>query len=310
MGWWRFRDKTAHSEAEWVPMTLPKDAATREPEAEDAGFATGGMQAGGARGFRESMDRASAFVGLRSARPDGTGYKPGEAGPGLVPFASEGPEGHRERMRDRLLDRGADGLADYELVEMVLFLAQPKGDTKPIAKRVINRFGSYAATLAAPPRDLAQVPGVGRHSVAALKLVHASAIRLARSEVMIGPVLGNWDQLMGYLNAILVHERIEQFRILFLDTKNHLLSDEQQGRGTVNHTPVYPREVARRALELHAAAVILVHNHPSGDPSPSGADIEMTMQIESALKTVAVLLHDHVIVGNGTWLSLKKEGLL
>jgi DNA repair protein RadC len=311
MGWWRFRDKAGQPEGEWIPMAMPKDAAPVKRPGEDGGFATGGMQAGGSRGFRESMDRASAFVGLRSARPEATPAGAMDEGQAtVVPFSSEGPDGHRERMRDRLLDRGPDGLADYELVEMVLFLAQPKGDTKPIAKRVINRFGSYAATIAAEPRDLAKVPGVGRHSVAALKLVHASAIRLTQSQVKIGPVLGNWDQLMGYLNAILVHERIEQFRILFLDTKNHLLADEQQGRGTVNHTPVYPREVARRALELHAAAIILVHNHPSGDPQPSGADIEMTMQIESALKTVAVLLHDHVIVGNGTWLSLKKEGLL
>jgi DNA repair protein RadC len=225
-------------------------------------------------------------------------------------FWSEGPHGHRERMRDRLLDRGPDGLADYELLEMLLFFAQPKGDTKPVAKRLINRFGSYANALAAPAQVLEAVPGIGRHSVAALKLVHAAAVRLARAEVIDGPVLNNWDRLTGYLNAAMAREKVEQFRILFLDTKNRLIADEMQGRGTINHTPVYPREVAKRALDLHAAAVILVHNHPSGDPTPSMADIDMTLQIQRLLKALDVALHDHMIVGNGKYTSLRQEGLL
>ena len=199
---------------------------------------------------------------------------------GAVPFPSTGPQGHRQRLRDKLLGRGADSLADYELLEMLLFFAQPKGDTKPLAKRAINQFGSFGAVLSAPARELFEVPGLGEHSVAAIKLVQASAVRLARAEIQHAPVLSNWDVLIDYLRAVQGRERVEQFRILFLDTRNRLLADEAQARGTVNHTPVYPREVAKRALELHATAVILVHNHPSGDPTPSRADIEMTQDIE------------------------------
>lgn len=179
------------------------------------------------------------------------------------PFASTGPQGHRDRMRLKLLDRGPDALADYEMLEMLLFYAFRKGDTKPLAKALINRFGSFAGVLAAPQRELLDTPGLGTHSVAALKLVHASALRLAQAEVREQPVLNNWDRLMDYLNAVMARERIEQFRILFLDAKNRLLADEAQARGTVNHTPVYPREIVRRALELHATALILVHNHPT-----------------------------------------------
>ena len=213
-------------------------------------------------------------------------------------------------MRDRLLDRGPDGLADYELLEMLLFLIQPKGDTKPLAKRLINRFGSYAKVLAATQQELFAVPGVGRHTLAALKLMHGGALRLARAEVLDQPILGNWDQLMAYLNAVMAREKVEQFRILFLDTKNRLIADELQGRGTINHTPVYPREVTRRALELHAASLILVHNHPSGDPTPSMADLEMTTQVQRILQSLGMALHDHIIVGNGSWISLRKEGFL
>ncbi len=151
---------------------------------------------------------------------------------------------------------------------------------------------------------------MGEAGAAALKTVQAAALRLMRSEVQARPVLSNWDALMGYLNAQVARERVEQFRILFLDGKNRLLADEAQARGTVNHTPVYPREVAKRALELHATALILVHNHPSGDPTPSRADIEMTGEIKRAVTTLGVVLHDHVVVGNGTWLSFKAEGLL
>jgi DNA repair protein RadC len=213
-------------------------------------------------------------------------------------------------MRDRLLDRGPDSLADYELLEMLLFLAMPKGDTKPLAKSLINRYGSFARVLTAPQPELLDTPGLGPHSVAALKLVQASALRMARAEVMDTPVLNNWDRLMDYLTAALARERTEQFRILFLDTKNRLIADEAQARGTVNHTPVYPREVVRRALELHATALILVHNHPSGDPTPSRPDIEMTQEVKAAASILSIALHDHVIVGNGRWLSFRREGLL
>ena len=226
------------------------------------------------------------------------------------PFPSTGPQGHRARMRERLLTRGAESLADYELLEMLLFFAFKKGDTKPLAKELINRFGSFARALCAPTHERLEARGLGVHSVAALKLVQEAAVRLARAEVMDQPVLNNWDRLMDYLNAVLAREKIEQFRILFLDPRNRLIADEAQARGTVNHTPVYPREVVKRALELHATALILVHNHPSGDPTPSRDDIDMTREIRSAAQVLGVVLHDHVIVGNGRWLSFRREGLL
>ncbi len=213
-------------------------------------------------------------------------------------------------MRNRLLTVGPDALADYELVEMVLFIALPRRDTKPIARALISRFGSFAAAIAAPTQELRQIDGLGEAGLAALKTVQAAALRLARAEVLARPVLSHWDALMAYLNAMLARERVEQFRILFLDTRNHLLADEIQTRGTVNHTPVYPREVAKRALELHASALILVHNHPSGDPTPSRDDITMTREIQGAVKALGIVLHDHVIVGNGRYTSFRQEALL
>jgi DNA repair protein RadC len=213
-------------------------------------------------------------------------------------------------MREKLIARGADALADYELLEMLLFFAFKQGDTKPLAKTLINRFGSFAAVLSAPTAELQATRGLGPHAVAALRLVQASALRLARAEVMERPVLSNWDRLMDYLTAVLAREHVEQFRVLFLDPRNRLLADEAQARGTVNHTPVYPREVVRRALELHATALILVHNHPSGDPTPSREDVEMTREVQRAAATLGVVVHDHVIIGNGAWLSFKRQGLL
>ncbi len=213
-------------------------------------------------------------------------------------------------MRDKLLNRGPDALADYELLEMLLFYAMPKGDTKPLAKALINRFGSFAAVLAAPPKDLFAFAGLAEFGVSALKLVQASALRLAKAELTERPILNNWDRLTDYLNAVLGRERIEQFRVLFLDSKNRLLADELLGRGTVNHTPVYPREILKRALELHAMAIILVHNHPSGDPSPSDDDIDVTREIKAAANMLQIALHDHVIVGNGRCFSLRSNGLM
>jgi DNA repair protein RadC len=224
--------------------------------------------------------------------------------------AALGADGHRARMRNRLLTAGPDALADYELLEMVLFLALPRRDTKPISKSLMDRFGSFSNAIAAPLNDLRAVEGMGEAGAAALKTVHAAALRLARAEVMDRPVLANWDTLMAYLNAVMARERVEQFRVLFLDTKNRLLADEAQARGTVNHTPVYPREVVKRALELQATAIILVHNHPSGDPTPSRDDIEMTREVATAARALSIVLHDHVIVGNGRWLSFRREGLL
>ncbi|MBP0492084.1 DNA repair protein RadC [Roseomonas sp. SG15] len=258
--------------------------------------------------------------GARSTRPgfgggSGGNWRAAPRGRGAEgipdrPFASTGPQGHRGRLREKLLERGPDALADYELLEMLLFFAFKKGDTKPLAKSLINRFGSFAAVLAAPQAELMATRGLGEHSVAALKLVQAAALRLAKAEAAEMPLLNNWDRLLAYLNAAISREKVEQFRILFLDSKNRLIADEAQAKGTVNHTPVYPREVIRRALDLHATALILVHNHPSGDPTPSRSDVEMTMEIRRAGEIFSVVVHDHLIIGNGRHLSFKREGLL
>lgn len=220
------------------------------------------------------------------------------------------PKGHRARLRARFLSAGAEALADHELIEMTLFLALPRRDTKPLARALLARFESYANVISAPVADLLSIEGLGEAGVAALKLVQAASQRLARAEVLYRPILGNWDQLMAYLQTVLGREKTEQFRVLYLDNRNRLLADIPQARGTINHTPVYPREVIKRALELHAVALILVHNHPSGDPSPSEEDIQMTKAIKRAANALSIILHDHVVVGNGTWTSMRKAGLL
>lgn len=219
-----------------------------------------------------------------------------------------GAEGHRARMRDRLLRAGPDALADHEMLEMVLFLALPRRDTKPIARLLLARFGSFANAIAAPLAELRGIEGLGEAGIAALKLTQAAAIRLSRAEIQDRPVISNWDLLMTYLRTVVGRERVEQFRVLFLDTRNRLLADEAQAKGTVNHTPVYPREVVRRALELQASSIILAHNHPSGDPTPSRDDILMTQQIVEAAKVLSITVHDHMIVGNGRWVSLRQIG--
>ena len=219
-------------------------------------------------------------------------------------------DGHRNRMRARLLTAGPDSVADHELLEMVLFLALPRRDTKPIARALLTRFGSFAGAVSAPLPELRSVEGMGDAGAAALKTIQAAALRLVRAEVLNRPVLANWNRLIDYLTAVLARERVEQFRILFLDNRNCLLADEAQTRGTVNHTPVYPREVVKRALELHATALILVHNHPSGDPAPSADDIAMTKLVKQAVTALSMTLHDNVIVGNGRWFSFREEGLL
>jgi len=224
--------------------------------------------------------------------------------------APPGADGHRARMRERLLRAGPEALADHEMLEMILFLALPRRDTKPIARALLTRFRSFSGTIAAPLADLRGIEGLGEAGAAALKVVHAAALRLTRAEVIERPLLANWDRLMDYLTAAMAREPVEQFRVLYLDTRNRLLADEPQARGTVNHTPVYPREVVARALELRATAMILVHNHPSGDPTLSLADVEMTREVKAAASILSVLLHDHIIIGNGRWLSFRQEGLL
>jgi DNA repair protein RadC len=265
------------------------------------------------KGFSENAAGAEIFDALprggSSVPHPATSSSPQSDATGQ-PFASTGPQGHRARMREKLLNRGPDALADYELLEMLLFYAMPKGDTKPLAKALINRFGSFASVLTAPQKELFAVSGLAEFGIAALKLVHASSLRLIKAELADRPILNNWDRLTEYLNAVLGRERIEQFRVLFLDSKNRLLSDDLLGRGTFNHTPVYPREVLKRALELNAGAIILVHNHPSGDPTPSEDDVVVTEEIKAAANLLQIVLHDHVIIANGRWFSLRRSGML
>nr|WP_294502377.1 DNA repair protein RadC [uncultured Rhodopila sp.] len=231
--------------------------------------------------------------------------------PGLLPDESPvGAEGHRMRMRQRLLKAGPDSLADHEMLEMILFIALPRRDTKPLARALLARFRTYGGVIGAPARELMTVDGVGEAGAAALKLVQASALRMMREEVASAPVLTSWDRLTDYLTASMQHERTEHFRILFLDGRNKLIADEVQGHGTINHAPAYPREVVRRCLELHATAVILAHNHPSGEPNPSREDVALTADIARAAATMGITVHDHIIVGKSRWLSFRAEKLL
>ncbi len=218
--------------------------------------------------------------------------------------------GHRGRLRSRLLGKGGEALADYEVLEFLLFAARPRSDVKPLAKALIERFGSLGAVLSAEPRELAAVAGMGETSIAALKIVPEAARRLAREEILKQPILASWDKLTAYCRIVLGHEKVERFHLLFLDRKNRLIADETQQRGTVDHTPVYPREVVRRALELGATALILVHNHPSGDPTPSKADIAMTREIVAAAANLGIAVHDHIVIGKSGHTSFKSAGLL
>jgi DNA repair protein RadC len=218
--------------------------------------------------------------------------------------------GHRERLRERLLVGGAQALPDYELLEFLLFATRPRGDVKPLAKALIARFGSFAAVLAAERETLLAVPGMGEASVAALLAAREAGLRLARAEVQDRPVIGSWQKLLDYCNAAAGFAEIEEFRLLFLDRKNVLIADERQQRGTIDHTPVYPREVVKRALALGASAIIMVHNHPSGDTTPSRGDIEMTRIVAKAVAAVGIALHDHVIIGRGRHTSFKSLGLI
>jgi DNA repair protein RadC len=218
--------------------------------------------------------------------------------------------GHRERLRDRFLVGGADAMPDYELLEMVLFRAIKRGDTKPMAKALIARFGTFAEVLSAPANLLMEVPGVGPSTVTELKLIRAAALRLSKGEVANRPVLGSWNAIVDYCRAAMAFDDIEKFRLLFLDKKNQLIADEVQQQGTVDHTPVYAREVVKRALELSASAIILVHNHPSGDPTPSLADIDMTKKIIQAADKLNILIHDHIIIGRKGHVSFRNLQLI
>jgi DNA repair protein RadC len=217
--------------------------------------------------------------------------------------------GHRERLRQRLITAGADNLPDYELLEVILFASNPRADVKPLAKSLIDHFGGLAEVLSADVETLAGA-GLGLAGIAALKSVREAALRLMRAALHDGPVVNSWDKLIDYCTAQIAHGKIEEFHVLFLDRKNVLIKHERQQRGTVDHTPVYTREVVKRALELGASALILVHNHPSGDPTPSKADIAVTRDIVAAARPLGVSVHDHLIIGRGRHASLRNLGLI
>jgi len=244
----------------------------------------------------------------RSKGPDGVvGVE--DAGAFFAPV--EAPHsGHRTRLRARFLKGGAEAMPDYELLEMTLFAALPRRDTKPLAKALLARFGSFAEVIAAPRERLREVDGVGDSVATLLKIVEAAAHRLAKTRVIGRPALSSWAALLDYCMAAMARGGREEFRVLFLDRKNVLVADEVQSRGTIDHTPVYPREIIKRALELSATAIILVHNHPSGDPTPSKADIDMTRDIAKAALALGITVHDHLVIGRKGHASFKSLNLL
>lgn len=250
------------------------------------------------------MDRSNA-VEDASGHPDLWAAAPSKAPQDRPHYL-----GHRERLRERALAGGSAALPDYEVLELLLFRAIPRGDVKPLAKQLIARFGSFAGVLGASLAELKTLPGVGDAVALDLKLVHEAALRIGREAVGKRPVISSWSALLAYVKTALAHEAREQFRVLFLDKKNQLIADELMNRGTVDHAPVYPREVMRRALELSASAVILVHNHPSGDPTPSAADVDMTRQVIEAARALRIAVHDHLVVGRDGVASLKALGLM
>ncbi|MEM9371781.1 MAG: DNA repair protein RadC [Pseudomonadota bacterium] len=259
-----------------------------------------------AKGYQEEA-AGSLFEDL-GERPGGSPARAPEAVPREVPEPHF--HNHRQRLRQRFLKAGPDSLADYEMLEIVLFRAIPRRDVKPLAKALLDRFGDFNGVISAPASRLSDLSGVGDAVICELKIVEAAAHRLARGRVMNRPALSSWTALIDYCKTCMAHRDTEQFRILFLDRKNVLVADEAQAQGTVDHVPVYPREVVKRALELNASALILVHNHPSGDPTPSQSDIEMTQLIEDAAKAVGLVVHDHVIVGKVRETSFRSLGLL
>lgn len=219
-------------------------------------------------------------------------------------------QGHRERLRGKLIRRGASTLEDYELLETLLFAFIPRRDVKPIAKALLSQFGSVSGVFTARPQDLVKVAGVGETVAAYLIATHEMGLRISRDTLKARPIISSWAALLSYVRAELQHEPREQFRVIFLDRKNQLIADELMGQGTVDHAPVYPREVARRALELSASALILVHNHPSGDPTPSQADIAITREIIDALAPFEIHVHDHLIAAKNGVTSFKTAGLI
>lgn len=217
---------------------------------------------------------------------------------------------HRKRLRQRFRHGGAAAIPDYEMLELLLFRAIPRQDVKPLARQLLDHFGDFNRVVTAPETHLKAIKGVGEAVITELKIVEASAQRLARAKVIQKHVISSWDAVLDYCHTTMAHRATEQFRVLFLDRKNVLIADEDQGTGTVDHVPVYPREIAKRALELNASALILVHNHPSGDPAPSASDLDMTAQVKSACDALGLILHDHLIIGKERELSFKAHGYI
>jgi DNA repair protein RadC len=226
------------------------------------------------------------------------------------PDTADHRSGHRERLRQRFRTGGPDAMPDYELLEMILFRVQPRGDTKPLAKALMSKFKTFNEVINAAPERLMEVPGIGQRAVDELKVVRAAALRMMKSQILGRPMLATWNAVLDYCKASQGWDDVERFRIIFLDKRNQLIADEVQQTGTVDHTPVYVREVVKRALELSATALVLVHNHPSGDPSPSRADIDMTRMIVDAARPLGITIHDHIIVGRQGHKSLKSERLM
>ncbi len=262
----------------------------------------------GGRGKRSQVEDAGALFSVEPVAPAASR----KADSGKTPTLSETPHyhEHRTRLRKRFATSGGDALADYELLELLLFRIIPRRDTKPLAKALIARFGDFAAVLAADPARIAEVPGAGESVALELGAIQAAAKRATRIEATRKPLVGSWSKLIDYCRLTLQHETREQFRVLFLDVKNQIIADEILGEGTIDHAPVYPREVVRRALEHRAAALILVHNHPSGDPKPSSADVAVTREIVAAAETLGLKVHDHLVIGKHGHASLKQLGLM
>jgi len=254
-------------------------------------------------------DPTAKIVAALEAAPAPSGHNSGEFNGGGAETPRPHYFGHRARVRERVLTAGVDTLADYELLELLLFYSIERIDTKPLAKRLLERFGTLGDVFAAEPAQLREFE-IDQRTLVMFRALRESGRRLVERKVKDMPVLTNWQQLIDYCHAALAHEKTEQFRILFLDRKNVLIADEVQQRGTIDHTPVYPREVVKRALELSATAIVLVHNHPSGDPSPSRADIEMTKAIVDIARPLGIAVHDHLIVGKDGHASLKAMKLM
>lgn len=274
------------------PLDTEDDNAFDLPEPDEGGDASPLEAAGDERGFFAEQAAKSGGVKKRAAMP-------------AAETADAHYHGHRERLRARFRESGDSALADYEILELLLFRLIPRRDTKPIAKALLARFGTLAGVVGAQPALLQEVKGVGEAVALDLKLIASVAQRMLKSEIRGRQVLSSWSSVIDYCHTAMAYESTEQFRILFLDKRNALIADEVQGRGTVDHTPVYPREVVKRALELSATAIILVHNHPSGDPTPSRADIDMTKMIVDTAKPLGITVHDHIIIGRDGHASLK-----